>query len=209
MFTVGAILGTNSSFNSAAVVGSNSLWNVGGVLHVGFGSNTSYGNSLLIDAGVVTNVTSISVGGTFSSGNTLIITNAAPTDTGTYRCRALNVAGSAVSNNARLMLALATGNCTGSILDGRIVHNPGSNPFSYRIPNDGSIARVRMTVENMSRRETWSGEFEMGKSRVVSWNGTDHNGGKAPSGIYVVRLKLLSRDGGLISETREAGALGR
>ncbi len=118
--------------------------------------------------------------------DTLTVTNDSASDSGsTFKCLVTNAAGSAVSNAAMISIRSLVG-----ILGPYVVHVKGLNQFSFRIPENG-INTVRMSAEDMMGRVVWDKDISLVKSRVVSWNGSGHDGRAVSSGMYVIRMKLL------------------
>ncbi|HAO99541.1 MAG TPA: hypothetical protein DCQ83_05805 [Fibrobacteres bacterium] len=102
----------------------------------------------------------------------------------------VNVAGSAVSATGRLTVTVG-------ILDRYVVRTPG-RPFTYPLPEN---IGMKMVVENMSGRVVWNQTYEAGAGRVVSWGGLGHDGKQVSAGMYVVNLKLITKDGKTIAES--------
>ena len=118
--------------------------------------------------------------------DTLTITNALFADSlSTFKCLATNVAGTAVSTSGTLLVRAVVG-----ILGPYVVHVKGLGNFGFKVPENG-VKAVHMSAEDMMGRVVWSKEISLAKSRVVSWNGSGHDGHAVSSGMYVVRMKLL------------------
>jgi len=160
-----------------------------GITATGLPAPTSY--KWIRQRGVT--IDTLAAGGIFSlntRGDTLTITNPTVADTGLYKCRVVNVAGAAVSATGRLTVTVG-------ILDRYVVRTPG-RPFTYRLPEN---VGMKMVVENMSGRVVWSHEYEAGQGRVVSWGGLGRDGRQVSAGMYVVNLKLITKDGKTIAES--------
>ncbi len=123
---------------------------------------------------------------TTATTDTLRFTNATKADSAsTFKCMVTNVAGFVVSNAATLTTT------TVGILGPYVVHVKGLSPFSFRVPENGATS-VRMSAEDMKGRVVWDKDVSLAKSRVVSWNGSGHDGHAVSSGMYVVRMKMLN-----------------
>jgi hypothetical protein len=132
--------------------------------------------------------------------DTLTLTNATNAeDSLQFRCVVANSAGQAVSNTVRLRVQIPSG-----ILGPYMVRVKGLSAFTFPVPE--GIGSVRMTAEDMKGRVVWSKDMEVGKSRLVSWHGADREGRPVSSGMYVVKLRMLSEEGKTLGEMRQVGS---
>ncbi|HAO99917.1 MAG TPA: hypothetical protein DCQ83_07725 [Fibrobacteres bacterium] len=130
--------------------------------------------------------------------DTLTLTNVQRADSGTYKCVARNVAGTGVSNNARLTVN-PVGILPGFAKPGFAIRSAGSS-FVFRIPSGD--ADVRITVVDAWGREVWGRKVSAGERPMdVNWNGLSVNGGKIATGVYVARI-LMQDAGGEVAAQR-------
>ena len=92
------------------------------------------------------------------------------------------------------------------ILGSHVVHVKGPGQFSYHISNKQADS-VRMSAEDMMGRVVWEKDFALTNSREVSWNSSGMDGHALPSGMYVVRIRMLGEDNASVGETRQTGTI--